>query len=162
MTVEDAFTQIIKEYESLIFKVTTIYAASAQDREDLFQEIVIQLWKAFPQFRNEAKISSWLYRIALNTAISRFRKQRKSIALVPMDRLVMNQREKPPPEQEERLKVLYRCIDTLNELDKAIILLFLEDKSHQEIAEIVELSKSNVGTRLSRIRLKLKSQMQNA
>lgn len=162
MSIENEFTQIIKENESLIFKITTIYACNKQDREDLFQEIVIQLWKAFSKFRNESKISTWIYRVALNTAISGFRKQKKRIDLASIDWFTQNYSENSTTEQEDRVKSLYQYIETLNALDKGIILLFLEDKSHKEISEIIGLSKTNIGTRLSRIRQKIKSQMFNS
>lgn len=161
MNVKNEFTQIIKEHESLIFKVTTVYASNSQDREDLFQEIVIQLWRAFDKFRHESKVSTWIYRIALNTAISGFRKRRRQVDLVFTDLLTVNYPDNSDTGNEDRIRILYRFIETLNELDKGVILLFLEDKSHQEIAEIVGLSKTNVGTRLSRIRNKIKSQIAN-
>ncbi|MDN5201939.1 sigma-70 family RNA polymerase sigma factor [Fulvivirgaceae bacterium BMA10] len=161
MSLEDKFIEVVKENEGIIFKITTVYTNNADDQKDLYQEIVIQLWTAFRRFRNEAKVSTWIYRIALNTAITRIRKEKRKGDQVPIDQAILNYTENTNPEFEERLKILYRSIEALQELDKGIILLFLEDKSHEEISKIIGLSVSNVGTRLSRIRKKIKSQIAN-
>ena len=161
MMLEDKFATMIKGHEDLIFKVSTVYTRTVADQKDLYQDIVIQLWKAFPKYREEAKLSTWMYRIALNTAITRLRKEKKRGIQVPIDQAILDYTENRDPGFEERLKILYRCIETLNNLDKGIILLYLEDKSHEEIAKIIGLSTSNVGTRLSRIRQKLRGQVAN-
>lgn len=161
MPLEEQFTQMIKTHEGIIFKITTVYTRSREDQQDLYQEIVIQLWRAFGSFRQEAKVSTWIYRIALNTAITHLRKARRTKENIPIDQLVLQYTEESDPVFEERLRLLYRYIEQLNELDKGIMLLYLEWKTHEEIATILGISVSNVGTRLSRIRQKMKKQMKH-
>jgi RNA polymerase sigma-70 factor (ECF subfamily) len=157
MTLEDRFTRVIKENEAIIFKVSTVYTNTLADQQDLYQEIVIQLWKAFGTFRGEARRSSWIYRIALNTAITRMRRVKRQNAHLPIDQVILPHTDNSDPVFEEQLRQLYQYIETLNDLDKGIILLYLEDKSHEEIAGIIGISKTNVGTRISRLRKRMKS-----
>ena len=159
MPLKDQFTKVIKANEAIIFKISTVYTRTKEDQQDLYQDIVVQLWKAFSQFRNEAQISTWIYRIALNTAITRLRKTKKRGTQVPIDQAILQYTENTDPEFEARVKMLYQYIDTLNDLDKGIILLYLENKSHEEIAGIIGISVTNVGTRISRIRQKMKTQI---
>lgn len=156
---EESFTRLIKENEGVIFKVTTIYTDSGQDQKDLYQEIVFQLWKSFDSFRNESKISTWMYRIALNTAIGQLKKRKKQSITTSIDQVVLRQTENYDTEFENRLKIVYKQIHQLNILEKGLILLLLEGKKYEEIAEITGLSETNVGTRISRIKQKLKSRI---
>jgi RNA polymerase sigma-70 factor (ECF subfamily) len=159
MSIEEKFIQTIKENEGIIFKITTIYADGKDDQKDLYQEIVLQLWKSFGTFRNESKMSTWLYRVAMNTAIARIRKAKKKADNVPIDQVVLEYTESKDLVLEDRLIVMFHHIEALGKLDKGIILLLLEDKSYEEIAEITGLTSSNVGTRISRIKKKLKTQI---
>jgi RNA polymerase sigma-70 factor (ECF subfamily) len=143
----------------VIFKITTIYTTNGQDQKDLYQDIVCQLWKSYDSFRNEAKISTWMYRVALNTAIRQLQKRKRKPNEVSIDQVVLRQTENYDLEFEDRLKVLYMHIRQLNVLEKGLILLLLEGKKYEEIAEITGLTKSNVGTRIARIKQKLKSQI---
>jgi len=161
MSLEEQFIVMIKTYESVIFKITTIYTRTQDDQQDLYQEIVLQLWRAYHNFRQEAKVSTWLYRVAMNTAISRLKKEKRKGTQVPISQVVLAQTEHPNIALEERLKVMYQHIAQLNPLEKGLILLYLEDKSYEEMAEITGLSASNVGTRLSRIKKKLKSKVKS-
>lgn len=156
MTPEEQFTSMIQANEGVIFKVSTVYTRTLQDQEDLYQEIVVQLWRSFEKYRGEARISTWIYRIALNTAITRLRQAKRKIQAVPINQAVLQRTEPSDPVFEERVRLLYRYIEGLNDLDKGIILLYLEDRSHEEISEIIGISVSNVSTRLSRIRQKMK------
>ncbi len=158
MSEEDKFIEMIKKNEGVIYKITTIYARNGEDQKDLYQEIVAQLWTAFEKFRGEAKVSTWIYRIALNTAITRLRKETKRNS-ISIDQAVLAYTQNSDPVWEGKIKLLYHHIGLLNDLEKGIILLFLEDKSYEEIATITGLSPSNVGTRLSRIRQKLRTRM---
>lgn len=158
MSVEDKFIEMIKQNEGVIYKITTIYARNGEDQKDLYQEIVAQLWTAFEKFRGEAKVSTWIYRIAINTAITRLRKETKRNS-ISIDQAVLAYTQNSDPIWEDKIKLLYHHIGLLNDLQKGIILLFLEDKSYEEIATITGLSPSNVGTRLSRIRQKLRTKM---
>lgn len=156
---EESFTRIIKENEGVIFKITTVYTQDSQDQKDLYQEIVYQLWKSFDSFRNESKISTWMYRVALNTAISQFKKRKKQSITTSIDQVVLRQTENYDPDFENKLKVIYEHIHQLNILEKGLILLLLEGKKYEEIAKITGLSETNVGTRISRIKQKLKSRI---
>lgn len=156
---EVEFTQIIKDHEGVIFKITTIYTDNQEDQKDLYQEIVYQLWKSYDNFLGNSKISTWMYRVALNTAITRLKKEKRKGDQIGIDKVIMKQTEKYDTEFEERLKVLYAHINGLNKLEKGLILLFLEGKKYEEIAIITGLSPSNVGTRISRIKHKLKTQI---
>lgn len=159
MSLEDQFILMIKEYEAVIFKITTIYTNTQDDQKDLYQEIVLQLWRAFENFRGDSKVSTWLYRVAMNTAITRLRKEKRKGTELPISQVVLSYTEQSNTAFEERLAALYQHIEGLNDLDKGLILLYLEDKSYEEMAEITGLSASNVGTRLSRIKQKLKAKV---
>lgn len=159
MDKEQDFVDRIKQHEGVIFKITSVYTDHRADQMDLYQEIVYQLWKGFGSFRNESKFSTWMYRVALNTAISHLKKKKRSPDAVPIDQVVVKMTESYDPVFEERLKLLYAHIKELNVLERGLILLLLEGKKYDEIAEITGLTSTNVGTRLSRIKAKLKSQM---
>lgn len=159
MNKESTFTQIIREHEGVIFKITTIYTDNSEDQKDLYQEIVYQLWKSFDRYRGDSKITTWMYRVALNTALTRLKKEKRKGNQVGIDKVVMQQTEYYDQEFEEKLKILYAHIQGLNELEKGLILLLLEGKKYEEIASITGLSFTNVGTRISRIKNKLKTQI---
>ena len=158
---EVEFVRTIKENEGVIFKITTIYTDNREDQRDLYQDIVYQLWKSFDAFRGEAKFSTWMYRIALNTALSRIKKNKRKGHALPIEQVVLTQTELYDTVFEERIKILYEQIHQLNVLEKGLMLLLLEGKSYSEIAEITGLTPSNVGTRISRIKTKLKSKIIN-
>ncbi|WP_378173773.1 RNA polymerase sigma factor [Aquimarina sp. SS2-1] len=159
MSKEEEFTRIIKDNEGVIFKITTVYTDRSEDQQDLYQEIVYQLWKAFDSFRGDAKVSTWMYRVALNTAITRLKKEKRSGNRVGIDQVILKQTENYNTEFEEKLKILYAHIKMLNDLEKGLILLLLEGKKYEDIALITGLTPSNVGTRISRIKQKLKTQI---
>jgi len=158
MTKEETFTRIIKQNEGVIYKITRLYTRNEEDQKDLYQEIVFQLWKAFDGFRHDAKISTWMYRIALNTALFHLKKDKRSGHSVSLDTVVLKQKEYDPL-LDERLNVLYDSIRNLEDLDKAIVFLFLEEKKYEEIAVITGITSSNVSTRMARIKEKLKTQI---
>ena len=152
---EKEFTQLVNDHRALIFKVCNLYCADHENRRDLFQEVVLQLWKSFPGFRRESAGSTWIYRVALNTAISNFRREskkpdRRSITLEEFEIPDM-----PGTDDKERRSALNLAIDKLTEIEKAIIMLYLDEKSYDEISEIIGISVSNVGVRLNRIKNKL-------
>jgi RNA polymerase sigma-70 factor (ECF subfamily) len=157
--IEQEFVAMIQQQESLLHKVCHVYAGDADGRKDLFQEIVLQAWRAYPTYRREAKVGTWLYRIALNTAISQIRKLNRS-PIDPTTKPDFELADLADDALKERYKMLDSLIGQLPPLEKALILLYLEDKKHHEIAEILGISISNVGTRLARIREKLKKQAQ--
>ncbi len=145
------FTHIIDQHQGIIHKVCRIYRDTPEDREDLFQEIIYQLWKAWPSFRGEAKLSTWMYKIAMSTAIARYRKASALPHPVPQQDSFTPHEPSEHPEKEK----LYRAIATLNDGDKAIITLYLDDYSYEEMAEIIGISVNYTGVKLSRIKEKL-------
>lgn len=155
---EETFKKIIKEHEGVIYKIARVYTNTNDDQKDLYQEIVYQLWKSFDTFRGEAKVSTWIYRIALNTALFHLKKGKREGHKVSIENLILKQ-ENYDPVLEDRLQLLYAHIRTLSDLERGIILLFLEDKKYEEIALITGLSTTNIGTRMSRIKQKLKKQI---
>ncbi|MEO2128155.1 MAG: RNA polymerase sigma factor [Christiangramia sp.] len=159
MNKKEHFTKAIKEHEGLIYKVTFLYTDSLQDREDLYQEIVFQLWKSYDSFKEFSKLSTWMYRVAMNTAIYHLKKSQRNIGTTSIDPMVERITEQQDHSEEEKLQLLHDQIQQLNLLEKGIILLFLEGKSHDEIAEIIGITKTNVGTKISRIKKKLKSRL---
>tara|TARA_R110002153_G_scaffold252812_1_gene410693 strand:- start:1004 stop:1492 length:489 start_codon:yes stop_codon:yes gene_type:complete len=161
MQKETVFTNLIREHQALLYKVTSIYIDNKEDQEDLFQEVVYQLWKYFDSFRNDAKITTWMYRVAMNTAITYIKRKKKRPDSVPIADVIIKQAEVKDDVIEERLRLLYRHLQSLNTLEKGLIFLLLEGKSYKEIAEITGLSASNVGTKISRVKKKLKTNMTN-
>lgn len=156
---KEEFVKIIKENAGLIYKVTKVYTNSREDEQDLYQEIVYQLWKSFGSFRNESKISTWMYRIALNTAIAHLNQEKKKGGYIPIDELLLNKPDQNDTLKEERIEILYTQIRKLDTIEKGIILLYLDGKSYDEIASITGFSATNVGTRLGRIKQKLIAQI---
>jgi len=153
------FISAIKENEGILFKVTSIYCANKEDQKDLYQEIVYQLWKSFPSFRNDSKISTWMYRIALNTSITHLKKEKRNGTKLELDQIIEYKIDHKDTLIEEHIKIMYAHIKNLNSIEKGIILLFLEGKSYDEIATITGFSNTNVGTRLGRIKQKLKNEI---
>lgn len=138
----------------MIIKIASLYSDGAEDRKDLLQEIYYQIWKSFDSFKGNAKKSTWLYRICMNTAIQFLKKKKNFTKHAYTEDLV--ERITVSNTYEESVVNLSKLLQPLNELDKGIVLLYLEEKSHKEIAEIIGISISNVGTRFNRIKEKLK------
>ncbi len=153
------FIEIIQQNEGLIFKIARIYTNSKEDERDLYQEIIYQLWKSFPSFRHESRLSTWMYRIALNTAIAQLNKEKRKVFQVPIDEILLNKSEAADTLADERSEVLFALIKKLSDPEKGIILLYLEGKNYDEIAAITGFTATNVGTRLGRIKQKLMSQI---
>ncbi|WPR77892.1 sigma-70 family RNA polymerase sigma factor [Algoriphagus sp. NG3] len=159
MSKEEEFVNLIHENQGLIYKITTIYAKEKPEQDDLYQEIVYQTWKSFAHFKKASKPSTWLYRVGMNTAITHLNKNRRKLNTMPFEEVNLQFTDDADPEREERIQHLYDQIRKLNLLDRGIIFLYLEGKSHEEIAEISGISVSNVGTRMSRIKAKLRSEI---
>ena len=156
---ETDFVGVIQENEGIIYKIARTYTKTSDDRNDLYQEIVYQLWKSFHTFEGKAKISTWIYRVALNTSISQWKKEKRRGYKVELDHLFLKQVEGYSSEFEERLELVYEQINRLSKIEKGLILLFLDGKKYEEIAEITGFSSTNVGTRISRIKSKMKHQI---
>lgn len=151
------FVQLLNEHQLLIYKVCNLYGLTMTDREDLFQEIVVQLWKAYPRFRGESKFSTWLYRIALNTAISGLRKKRDHISSFEPEKIPTDiQEETYSHEKEIQLQQMYSGIRQLSEIERALVMLYLEDKSYEEMEEILGINQNNLRVKMNRIKEKLR------
>jgi len=153
--IEKEFIQIIEQYKQVIYKVCYVYANDSEQLNDLYQDIVINLWKGFPNFRGESKHSTWIYRISLFTCISFIRKDKKRPVIVPLS--VNAELLHEDEDKTGMLHELYSMINKLGKLERALILLWLEEKSYNEIAEITGLSRNNVAIKLMRIKDKLKT-----
>lgn len=136
-----------------------IYASTQADRDDLYQEIVLQLWHSYPRFKAEAKFSTWLYRVAINTALSGLRRKKDLIQSYEPAQLPSHYQDLPY--EEEQLKELYRAIEQLNEIDKAIVMLYLEDKDYNEMEEIMGISSGTLRVKMNRIKEKLRQLTKN-
>lgn len=149
---EQDFITLIREHSRLIYKVCSIYAVDRELIEDTFQDIVLNLWSAYPKFRGECKIQTWIYRIALNTCINYLRKKKNN-----PERVSILQIEHLPQEAQpyNDIRELHRIINKLSGIEKAFITLYLDNKSHEEIAEIMGISKGNVAVKLHRIKEKM-------
>jgi RNA polymerase sigma factor (sigma-70 family) len=150
--VEKDFVVLINQHRGLIYKICHLYANNRDDKEDLFQDIVLQLWRAFPSFRGESLITTWMYRVALNTAISWFRKEKRKPGVQGISGAEL---QLPDIEPTEEIEILHQAIQHLTQVEKAIVILYLDEKSYQEISDIVGISSSNVGVKINRIKMKL-------
>ena len=153
---DSEFEILVYENQSLINKVCDIYCKSQIDKDDLFQEIIINIWKGLSSFQGNSKLSTWIYRVSLNTGISALRKKRNE-NLVYYDNIPESGSSFQEKQSDEyiKIKALYKGIDMLKPLEKAIILLYLEEKTYDEISEIIGISKKNVSVKLVRLRKKL-------
>jgi len=153
---KEKFISVFEKNIGIILKISRAYTKTTQDREDLINDIALELWKAYPNFKGDSKISTWIYRISLNISMNyRRRKKSKFIFLSEINQFDTSNwlQEK---EDNEQADLLYECIDELTEFNKAIIILYLDGNSHDEISKITGISKTNVGTRISRIKEQIK------
>ncbi len=153
---QELFLSVIEQNKGIIYKIANSYKKDEDDKKDLVQEIILQLWRAFPGYDQRSKLSTWMYRVALNVAISSYRKEKKKTEVfIPLSEDVFNY-----PDNEEfndgSLNLLQQFIMELKELDRALMLLYLEEKSGKEMAEILGLSEVNIRTKINRIKEQLK------
>ncbi|MBY0477988.1 MAG: sigma-70 family RNA polymerase sigma factor [Chitinophagaceae bacterium] len=157
-TAEQDFLQLVNQNQGIIRKVCHLYGRNDADKEDLYQEVIIQLWRAFGSFRGESKFSTWMYRIALNTAISNLRKQSRKITLSFPEFIPKEEADTEEEKiKEEKLKEMYAAISRLTEVEKAIVMLYLEDKSYEEMEEILGISNGTLRVKMNRIKDKLRT-----
>ena len=147
------FLELIKKHQSILHKICFIYCRNGSDREDLQQEIILQLWKSFPSFKGNAAFSTWMYRVALNTAINQTRKP--GLLIDPSSSPELSYDPSESYHLSEEIQILYRAISRLKKIEKAIILLWLEEKTYEEIAEMIGITVKNVSVKLVRIRTRL-------
>lgn len=152
---EDRFVRLIEEHKKILYKVASSYCRNVADRHDLTQEILIQLWRSFDRYEEQSLFSTWMYRVAMNVAISFYRSEsRRTRHTVPFDEPILDIAG-PEPESDD-VRLLRRFIDALDELNRALIILYLEGNDHATIAEILGISATNVATKIGRIKERLR------
>jgi RNA polymerase sigma factor (sigma-70 family) len=155
------FIELIENNKKMIYKVSHMYCDSTIAKKDLFQDIISNLWTSYPSFQNKSKISTWIYRVSLNTAITWFRDYTRQSKNIEYTNLIPNLADETDSTVDELYDQLYSAINSLGKIDKAIILLLLDEYSYEEIAEIIGISKTNVATKISRIKLRLRDYLSN-
>jgi len=153
----ERFISLIEKNLGIILKISKAYTSTQQDKEDLINDIAYEMWKSFPKFEGKSKFSTWVYRIALNTAMNYRRNTRKNREFIRSAIEIYTKETLSETDVNPQIELLYDCIAELDEYSKAIILLYLDGYKHDEIAEITGISKTNVGTRISRIKEQLKT-----
>ncbi|AZA85262.1 RNA polymerase subunit sigma-70 [Chryseobacterium lactis] len=152
----------LKEYKLLIYKVCRIYTNNQNNIQELYQDIIIQLWKSYPKFKGESKFSTWLYRIAINTALMSFSKPKRSLQMSDVEiHNVQMPYEEDIGLKEEQHQQLYAAIQQLNDVEKSVVMLYLEDKSYDEMEEILGISNATLRVKMNRIKEKLRTLTHN-
>jgi RNA polymerase sigma-70 factor (ECF subfamily) len=155
---EHKFITEFQQHQNIIHKVCRIYTNNQEAHNDLFQEITIQLWKAYPKFRGDSKLSTWMYRIGLNTAITLYRKSKRTIVTQDFNNVLHKiESTKYDDTEEQQLKLMYKAIHQLSDIDKALIFLYLEDKNYREISATLGISEVNARVKMNRIKSRLKT-----
>jgi len=155
---EHSFVEQLKENQNIIHKVCRLYTNNKDAHNDLFQEITIQLWKAYPKFRGDSKFSTWMYRVGLNTAITLYRKSKRRIQTSEFESIQFKiQAEAYDDTEEEQLKLMYTAIHQLNDIEKALVFLYLEDKDYKEISATLGISEVNARVKMNRVKNKLRT-----
>ncbi len=163
---EGKFLALVAENRLKILKVSHVYAWNHEDQQDLYQEILIQIWRSLPKLKNSAYTNTWIYRVALNTAISFGRKHKsRREKTISHDHGVIQQlldaKAASEPETDPRLAVLFQAIAKLDDMEKAVVTLFLEDFSYEQIADVTGMTVSNAGVTLHRAKKKLSALMED-
>jgi RNA polymerase sigma-70 factor (ECF subfamily) len=155
---EHKFVSELEENQNIVHKVCTLYTNDRDSHNDLFQEITIQLWKAYPKFRGESKFSTWMYRVALNTAITLYRNSRRRPKTQDYDSVIYRiKSHEYDPTEEQQLKLMYNAIRNLGDIDKALVFLYLEDKDYSEISETLGITEVNARVKMNRVKTKLRT-----
>ncbi len=154
---EHSFVSQLEQNQNIVHKICRLYTNDSDAHNDLFQEITIQLWRAFPKFRGDSKFSTWMYRVALNTAITLYRKSKRKIKTQDFEALSFKiTAEAYDDTEEQQLKLMYSAVKELNDIDKALVFLYLEDKSYREISEALGISEVNARVKMNRTKEKLR------
>ena len=155
---EEQFVKLLQENQNIVHKICRLYTHDQDSHNDLFQEITIQLWKAYPNFRGDSKFTTWAYRVGLNTAITLYRKKKKTINTIEFDNTFHKVKQEDYNfEEEEQIKLLYSAIGELNDIEKALVFLYLEDKNYKEISETMGITEVNARVKMNRVKTKLKT-----
>ena len=149
------FLDVISAYQGILHKVTLVYCREKTEREDMFQEILYQLWKSFPKLKNRKSIGSWIYKVAINTSLMQINKNKKVEFRENLPDLLSEQNTEEQIIKDEEAQLMLDAIYQLNDIDKTTMLLYLEEKSYEEMAEITGLSVSNVGVKINRAKKEL-------
>ena len=154
---EHSFVKQLEENQNIAHKICRLYTNDQDSHNDLFQEITIQLWRAFPKFRGDSKFSTWMYRVALNTAITLYRKSKRQINTQDFESISFKiKTEEYDDTIEQQLKLMYGAVKKLNDIDKALVFLYLEDKSYREISETLGITEVNARVKMNRAKEKLR------
>ena len=155
---EHSFVELLEKHQNIVHKVCRLYTNNYDAHNDLFQEITIQLWKAYPKFRGDSKFSTWMYRVGLNTAITLYRKSKRTVNTQAFDDVQFKiSAEDYDNTEEEQLKLLYKAVRQLNDIEKALVFLYLEDKNYKEISETMGISEVNARVKMNRVKNKLRT-----
>ncbi|SFJ21062.1 RNA polymerase sigma factor [Olleya namhaensis] len=155
---EQNFVELLEQHQNIVHKVCRLYTNNYDAHNDLFQEITIQLWKAFPKFRGDSKFSTWMYRVGLNTAITLYRKSKRTINTQQFDTVQFKiSAEEYDSTEEDQLKLLYNAVHQLNDIEKALVFLYLEDKNYKEISETMGITEVNARVKMNRVKTKLRT-----
>ncbi len=155
---EHQFVSNLEKHQNIVHKICRMYTNDKDSHNDLFQEITIQLWNAYPKFRGDSKFSTWMYRVALNTAITLYRKSKRDIKTQDYDEVSFKIKAHVyDDETEQQLKLMYKAVKELNDIDKALVFLYLEDQSYREISETLGISEVNARVKMNRIKKALKN-----
>ena len=163
-TSKEEFVKILKEHKTILYKITRSYSNDPDDRKDLEQEIVIQIWKSLKNYSSEYKLSTWIYKVGLNVAISHLRKDTiRKKQFEPIGEMIFELSEDIEGHEAitDQMNDLYDFINQLDKLNKALIILYLEGKSHKDMSAIIGISESNVGTKIHRIKSSLRQKFTN-
>ena len=155
---QERFQTVVDQHKKILYKVCNSYCRNRDDRDDLAQEIIIQLWRSFGKFDERYRFSTWMYRIALNVAISFYRRENTRTRYVISDEQHLLEAIDEAKDQPEEIRFLYEFIDGLDPLNKALVLLYLDGNNYQEIAEVLGISETNVATKISRLKSKMKQE----
>lgn len=157
---EKEFSQLIKDNQGLIIKVSRLYTNTLEDEEDLFQEIVLQLWRSYDSFKGDSKISTWMYRVALNTAITLFRKKTKSPQTDELLDFHFKDYLDDDDEKQQKISLLYKVIKLLPNVERAIVMMYLDDLPYRDIAENLGITEVNARVKMNRLKKTLKQLME--
>jgi len=154
---QEKFVTLLEENQNIVHKVCRLYTNNREQHNDLFQEVTIQLWRAFPKFRGDAKFSTWMYRVALNTAITLYRKSKRTVQTQDFENVMFRISSQEYDDTiEQQLKIMYNAIKDLNDIEKALVFLYLEDKNYKEISETMGITEVNARVKMNRIKGKLR------
>ena len=153
---EQEFVKQLTENQNIVHKICRLYTYDQDAHNDLFQEVTVQLWKAYPKFRGDSKFSTWMYRVALNTAITLYRKGKRRVQTQAYDTVEFKiEQQEDDDETMEQLTLLYGAIKQLNDIEKALVFLYLEDKNYRDISATLGISEVNARVKMNRIKTKL-------